>query len=67
MFLYVSAYATSMDDLRALQIIGTPEGSYETSFCFSRCFLGIVSLVFSKFWHGARNPYEAVFLQSWIL
>ena len=23
-------------------------------------FLGIVSLVFSKFWHGARNPYEVV-------
>ena len=23
-------------------------------------FLGIVSLVFSKFWHGARNPYEIV-------
>ena len=26
----------------------------------SRHFLGIVSLVFSKFWHGARNPYEVV-------
>ena len=26
----------------------------------SRHFLKIVSLVFSKFWHGARNPYEAV-------
>ena len=23
-------------------------------------FLGIVSLVFSKVWHGARNPYEVV-------
>ena len=23
-------------------------------------FLGIVSLVFSKFWHDARNPYEVV-------
>ena len=23
-------------------------------------FLGIVSLVFSKFWYGARNPYEVV-------
>ena len=28
--------------------------------CLSRCFLGIVSLVFSKFWHDARNPYEVV-------
>ena len=32
------------------------------SFClsFSLCghFLWIVSLVFSKFWHGARKPYE---------
>ena len=23
-------------------------------------FLGMVSLVFSKFWHGARNPSEVV-------
>ena len=23
-------------------------------------FLGIVSLVFSKFWHDARNPYQVV-------
>ena len=23
-------------------------------------FLGIVSLVFSEFWHGARNSYEVV-------
>ena len=34
------------------------------SFCpsFRLCgrFLGIASLVFSKFWHGARNPYEVV-------
>ena len=38
------------------------------SFCPSFCpsillsghFLGILSLVFSKFWHGARNPYEVV-------
>ena len=26
----------------------------------SRRFLGIVSLVFSEFWYGARNPYEVV-------
>ena len=24
------------------------------------CFLEIVSLVLSKFWHGARNLYEGV-------
>ena len=34
------------------------------SICFSILlsgrFLGFVSLVFSKFWHGARNPYEVV-------
>ena len=27
---------------------------------WSRCFLEIVSLVFSKFWHVPRNPYEIV-------
>ena len=26
----------------------------------SGCFLGIISLDISKFWHGARNPYEVV-------
>ena len=26
----------------------------------SEHFLGFVSLVFSKLWHGARNPYEVV-------
>ena len=30
------------------------------SFCPSRYFLWIVSLNFSKFYHGARNPYEIV-------
>ena len=30
------------------------------SFCWSGRFLGMVSLVFSKFWHDARNPYEVV-------
>ena len=30
------------------------------SFSLSECFLGIGSLVFSKFWHGARNPNEVV-------
>ena len=27
-------------------------------FCLFGRFLGIESLVFSKFWHGARNPYK---------
>ena len=26
----------------------------------SGCHLGILSLVFSEFWHNARNPYEVV-------
>ena len=30
--------------------------SFHLSFSLPGCFLGIVSLVFSKFWHGARNP-----------
>ena len=30
------------------------------SVCFSRYFLGIGSLIFSKFWHSARNPNEVV-------
>ena len=30
------------------------------SVCLSGHFLGIISLVFSKFWYGARNPYEVV-------
>ena len=30
------------------------------SFPLSGCFLGIGSLVFSKIWHGARNPNELV-------
>ena len=34
--------------------------SFHPSFHLSGCFLGIVSLVFSKFWHDARNPYEVV-------
>ena len=34
--------------------------SLRPSFRLSRRFLGIVSLVFSKCWHGARNPYEVV-------
>ena len=48
----------------------TPSGSWKgpmkwgltvlLSFRLSGCFLGIASLVFSKFWHGARNPYEVV-------
>ena len=30
------------------------------SFCLSGCFLGIVSLVFYKFWYGAWDPYKVV-------
>ena len=30
------------------------------SFPLSECFLGIESLVFSEFWHGARNPNDVV-------
>ena len=26
--------------------------------CLSGCFLGIESLGFSEFWHGARNSYH---------
>ena len=43
-----------------------PEGPYKIRssvlppFRLSGCFLGIVSLVFSRFWHGARNPDEVV-------
>ena len=33
--------------------------SFRSSVCRER-FLGIVSLVFLKFWPGARNPYEVV-------
>ena len=32
--------------------------SFLPSFRLSGGFLGIVSLVFSKFWLGARNPYK---------
>ena len=32
--------------------------SFLLHFRLSGCFLQIVSLVFSKFWHGGRNPYE---------
>ena len=39
--------------------------SFHLSFHLSRCFLGTVSLVSSKFWHDARNPYQ-VLCGSWI-
>ena len=45
-----------------LLIIGPPESSPK-----SEHFLGIVTLAFSEFWHGARNPYEVVHGgQRWI-
>ena len=34
--------------------------SVRPSVLLSRHFLGIVSLVFSEIWHGARNSYEVV-------
>ena len=34
--------------------------SFRLSFCLSVRFLGIASLVFSKFWHDARNSCEVV-------
>ena len=42
------------------------------SFHLYKCFLGIGSLLFSKFWHDARNPYEVVrdshiFLEKFLL
>ena len=39
---------------RILQIRGCP------FFYCSRCFLGIEFSVSSKFWHGAKKPYEVV-------
>ena len=48
---------------------GNWKDTFYQSFChpsalpsFARCwhFLGIRSLVFSKFWQGTRNPYEVV-------
>ena len=35
-------------------------GSVRPSVLLSRRFIGIVSLVFSELWHGARNPDEFV-------
>ena len=41
------------------------------SFPLSVCFLGTGSLVFSKFWHGARNPndvaHDRIFLEYLLL
>ena len=35
-------------------------GSVRPSVCLSGFFLGIGSSVFSKFWHGIKNPYEVM-------
>ena len=48
-----------------LHEIGFFRLSIPSSFHLSCCFFGIVSLVFSKFCHGTRNPYEVV-RDSWI-
>ena len=45
--------------LHFVSLGGGSGGSYEIGSAVRR-FLGIVSLDFSKFWHGARNPYEVV-------
>ena len=39
---------------------GSVRPSVLPSVLLSRHFLGIVSLVFSEIWHGARNSYEVV-------
>ena len=45
-----------------LVIIGSAlkRGSVHPSVCLSRFFLGIGSLVFSKFWLGIKNPFEVM-------
>ena len=47
------------------QLFFGPLSSFHSSFCLSGHFLGIVSFVFSKFWHDARNPYEVVCDKAW--
>ena len=55
-------------DIRSVFLVDPrrqPEWSYGTgpvrpSIDLTGHFLGIVSYVFSKFWHGARNPFEVV-------
>ena len=39
---------------------GNQSLSIVPSWCLFRCFLGIGSLGFSEFWHGASNPYHVV-------
>ena len=43
-----------------IRYFGLPAVAFRPPFRLSGHFLGIVSLVFSKYWHGARNPYEIV-------
>ena len=40
--------------------IGSVRPSVCPSICLAGVFLGIVQLIFSKFWHGARIPCEVV-------
>ena len=40
-------------------VFGHPAVAGRVLYLFGH-FLGIVSLVFSKFWDGSRNPYEVV-------
>ena len=59
-------FLTTIFSVPTIALFWTPGGSrkgpmkQDLSVLLSgRCF-GIVSLVFSKFWHGARNPFEVM-------
>ena len=70
MILGYLSYDFQRQVLGSFTCLWTPGGSRKSpikwglsvllSFCLSGCFLGIVSLVFSKLLEGARNPYEFV-------
>ena len=65
--LYLCLLNASLLQLYLLYAWLLPEGSYKIglfvlpSCCLSGCFLEIVSLDFSDFWHHARNLYEVVY------
>ena len=44
--------------------IGSVLSSVLPSLSLFRCFLGIASLIFSKFWHGARNHMKLCVTES---
>ena len=45
---------------QGLPVLPSVLPSFRPSFRLSGRFLGIVSSIFSKFWHGARIPFEVV-------